>query len=90
MSDLTPPTEPTGAAAEAAVEPPTAPHADPARPPEADRATGDDAGMTLARATWLLTAAVFLGFGTVLLAESYIGYAIVTLVTGIAAAINLL
>ncbi len=46
--------------------------------------------MTLARASWSITAAVLFVFGVVLLIEGYLGYAIVTLVISVAAAINLL
>ena len=47
-------------------------------------------GMTLARASWSITGLVFFITGVILLIEGYIGYAIVTLVIGLAAAINLL
>ncbi len=46
--------------------------------------------MTLARAAWSFTAAVLFVFGAVLIIDGYIGYAIVTLVISVAAAINLL
>jgi membrane protein YdbS with pleckstrin-like domain len=46
--------------------------------------------MTLARASWSTTAAVFFVCAVVLLVEGYAGYAIVTLVISVAAGINLL
>jgi hypothetical protein len=46
--------------------------------------------MTLARASWSITAFVLFVCGMIVLFEGYIGYAIVTLVISAAAAINLL
>jgi hypothetical protein len=46
--------------------------------------------MTLARACWSLTAVVLAVVGLILLIDDYLGYAIVTLVIALAAAINLL
>lgn len=46
--------------------------------------------MTLARASWSITAVALFVFGVVVLVEGYVGYAIVTLVISFAAAINLL
>ncbi len=46
--------------------------------------------MTLARASWSITAAALFVFGVIVLIDGYIGYAIVTLVISLAAAINLL
>ena len=45
--------------------------------------------MTLARASWSITAAVLFVFGVIVLIDGYIGYAIVTLVISLAAAILL-
>jgi hypothetical protein len=58
--------------------------------PSPDRAPRENGGVTLARASWSITAAVLFVFGVVLLIEGYLGYAIVTLVISVAAAINLL
>ena len=57
---------------------------------EPDREDGGHAGMTLARACWSITAFGLFVFGAALLIEGYVGYAIVTLVISLAAAINLL
>jgi hypothetical protein len=46
--------------------------------------------MTLARASWSITALVLAVVGLLLLIDGYLGYAIVTLVISLAAAINLL
>ena len=58
--------------------------------PAPDRTPDENGGMTLARASWSITAAVLFVFGAILLIEGYIGYAIVTLVISLAALINLL
>jgi hypothetical protein len=55
-----------------------------------DRPPRENGGVTLARASWSITAAVLFVLGAVLLIEGYVGYAIVTLVISLAAAINLL
>jgi hypothetical protein len=44
--------------------------------------------VNLARLSWSVCAALFFAAGIVLLAEGYLGYAIVTLVIALAAAIN--
>ncbi len=58
--------------------------------PPADRTERENGGVTLARASWSITAAVLFVLGAILLIEGYLGYAIVTLVISLAAAINLL
>lgn len=45
-------------------------------------------GVNLARISWSVCAALFFAGGLILLAEAYLGYAIVTLVIALAAAIN--
>ncbi len=58
--------------------------------PPPDRTPRENGSMTLARAAWSLTAAALFVFGVIVLVEGYVGYAIVTLVISLAAAINLL
>jgi hypothetical protein len=58
--------------------------------PPPDRGPSQNGRVSLARACWSITAAALFVFGAVVLIEGYIGYAIVTLVIALAAAINLL